>query len=326
MARGDGVRRFLASGGTRRQMIGTALAGLILGLGCVVVGTSLARANEQPGLFNIFERLFGGPAPERRVQPPPRPGRYANLPDARRIARPQPLLQTPRHAFDLRDARSRKRQRRRAVASLPPMAVAQGPSTVCVRTCDGYLFPLGRLASRNDLPVHEAACAAACPGAATNLYTLGANDAELDSAVSLKGQPYRASAFANVYRTRRVASCSCQAAPGTAPVTLAEDPTIRPGDVVTTRDSARIVTRVRAGSVATEDFRHARGVARARIRAIEARVGALRREEDARTFRRALRLAEGAGIVRVAAAGPGFQPVAAGNGGVRVVSPSPYLR
>ena len=55
-----------------------------------------------------------------------------------------------------------------------------GDRTVCVRLCDGYLFPLGKLRARSDMPVHKAACAAACPNAATSVYTMAAGETELE--------------------------------------------------------------------------------------------------------------------------------------------------
>ncbi|GJE41774.1 DUF2865 domain-containing protein [Methylobacterium soli] len=319
-------RRFMASGGTRRQMVGTALAGLILGIGGVTIGTSLVQASERDGLFNFLEQIFRAPPPPAAQVVPRQPLRYANLPDARRIHATRPVAQTPRRFAErpaLRPLRRRAEFRRG-----PDRAdIALGTRTVCVRSCDGFLFPLGNLAARRDLPVHEAACAAACPNAATSLYTLPAGEIDLDRAVSLKGQPYRAFALANVYRQKRVADCSCQSADGQPPLALAKDLTLRRGDVVATEESAGVVTRIRPGAVAMVDFRKARDLSRAQSRAIEDKVGALRREADARAFRRAMRAADRPGIIRVAA-GPGFQGTdRAGTGGfapVRIVAPSPF--
>ena len=317
-------RRFAGSGGTRRQMIGTAVAGLILGLGSVTIGTSLAHASERGGLFDFFQELFAPARPEP-VRPAHRPGRYANLPDGRRLGVPRPVYHTPRPLADLSLRRSRRVRTRPERA--PRIAVAStGRRTVCVRMCDGYLFPLGHLGARADMPVHEAACAAACPGAPTNVYTIGAGETELDRAISPQGLPYRASALANIYRQRRVENCSCQAAAGTVPLPIARDLTLRKGDVVATRDSADVVTRNRSGSVALVDFRQA-AITQGQSRRIEAKVGAIRREAEARAFRRTLRTAERANLVQVASAGEGFRIPARAVGDlaqIRVVSPSPF--
>ena len=313
---------FDGSGGTRRQMIGTAVAGLILGLGSVTIGSSLVQASERGGLFDLFQELFA-PA---RPQPAPRvhrPGRYANLPDGRRLGVPRPLYHTPRPVADLSLGRSR-RVRARSERAARVAVAATGRRTVCVRMCDGYLFPLGNLGGRADMPVHEAACAAACPGAPTNVYTLGAHETELDRAISPQGLPYRASALANIYRQRRVENCSCQA--GTAPLPLAGDLTLRKGDVVATRDSADVVMRSRAGSVALVDFRQA-AITHGQSRRIEAKVGAIRRDAEAHAFRRTLRTAERASLVQVASVGDGFRipaRAAINQNPIRVVTPSPF--
>ncbi len=304
-------------------MIGTAVAGVILGLGSVTIGTSLVHASERGGLFDFFQELFAPARPEP-VRPTHRPGRYANLPDGRRLGVPRPVYHTPRPLADLSPRRSRRVRARPERA--PQIAVAStGRRTVCVRMCDGYLFPLGNLAARADMPVHEAACAAACPGAPTNVYTLRVGETELDRAVSPQGLPYRASALANVYRQRRVENCSCQAAAGAVPLPIARDLTLRKGDVVATRDSADVVTRNRSGSVALVDFRQA-SITQGQSRRIEAKVGVIRRESEALAFRRTLRTAERANLVQVASAGEGFRlPVrpAGDLTQIRVVTPSP---
>lgn len=321
----------LVSGGTRRQMIGTAAAGLILGLGGVTIGSSLVHASERGGLFDFFEDLFRGPARQETATQAHRPGRYANLPDGRRIGATRPAYHTPRPAADLslgRSGRPHHAGRHRAAPRDTAAPAATGQRTVCVRMCDGYLFPLGTLGAPADLPVHRAACAAACPGAPTSVYTLAARETELDRAVSPQGLPYRASALANIYRRRRVADCACQPPGGAAPLPITEDRTLRKGDVVATGDSAAVVTRIRPGSVALVDFRRAE-LTRGRNRQIEAKVGVQLREAEGRAFRRTLRAAGRAGFVRVASAGEGFRiperPVG-DRAPMRVVAPSPFIR
>lgn len=321
------LRRLASSVGSRRQMLGTALAGLILGLGSVTVGTSLVHASERDGVLGFFEALFRPSRPQPQIAPS-EPRRYASLPDARRLGH-RPLLQRARGLVALRgEGVMRRRQTARRQDTTAPHA---GSRTVCMRTCDGFLFPLGNLAAKADIPVHESACASACPGSETRLLTLAPGETELDRAVGLTGMPYRASALANVYRERRVANCACQPADGAARPSLVRDLTLREGDVVATDDSAEVVTRVRRGSVALEDFRSARGLSSARSRQIEAKVGTLRRDADARAFRRALRVAERERVVQVAAAGSGFEHAPRSDrrtafASVRVVTPSPFTR
>lgn len=303
----------LAPAGTRKQMVVTALAGLLLGLGGVTAGTSLVQASERGGLFDFFESIFRGPAPEPVVMPARRrPAHYASLPDPRRVTAARNVRAHPRPQARIRLLRPLRQARIRVPETpLAPVGFAEaalGSRTVCVRACDGYLFPVGHLAARTDLPVHEAACAAACPNAPTRLFTLGAGEADLDRAIGLDGQPYRSLAVANLYRTKRVAQCSCQPE-GRAAILLplAQDRTLRPGDVVATAASAAIVTRARAGGLTVVDFRQAKGLSRRERQAIDAKVDVIRREADARAFRNALRRADRAGRVRLAS-GAGYQP------------------
>ncbi|AWN37577.1 DUF2865 domain-containing protein [Methylobacterium radiodurans] len=316
--------RGLAAVGPCRRLIAPLLAGLVLGVGGVTLASGVGHASDGRNPFSFLEALFRGPPPE----PAPRQAaRYVALPEPGALprrhivpaARPGPALTT--HWQGRRDA-----IRRSTRLSRPAAEGWDGRRTVCVRMCDGYLFPIGNLRARADLPVHEAACAAACPGARTNLYTLAAGSTELDQAVSPQGQPYRASALANVYRQRRVADCSCQGAEGRPLLSVAQDATLQAGDAVATRDSARVAVRA-SGSLALVDYRTARIPGSAR-RQIEDRVGALQREAQARAFRQVLRAAERESVVRVASVGGFLMPERAPSGFVplRVVQPSPYGR
>jgi len=319
-----------------RQLLGTALAGLILGFGGITAGSGLVHASERGGLFNFIEELFRGPPPEAHAVARPRaPARYSSLPDAHRVSAVRIPHYTPRPS----SFAERRPGRIRAAAPSRPGPVLDGTRTVCVRTCDGYVFPLGRLRSRNDLPVHEAACAAACPNAPTLLFTLAGGRSEMEQAVSLKGQPYLAASWANVYRQKRVENCACRP-PGVAsvPLPIAEDPTVRRGDVVATEDGAEVVTRLSHRGPVLADFRDARGLSRRTRRQIDDQVGTLRRDAAAESFRRTLRTLEREGArIRVAEAGParlhvddagGFRPLAVEGPGrlapVRVVVASPF--
>ncbi|MCJ2014667.1 DUF2865 domain-containing protein [Methylobacterium sp. J-076] len=318
----------VASRGGRRQMIGTALAGLILGLGSVCVGSSLVKASERDGVAGFFEMLFGGGARRQaELRSPPPPTRYNALPSHRLDRIPRRVAHTPRpesFSFDHEDRPRRRRAKAVEVAALSPGR--SGDRTVCVRRCDGYLFPLGSLRDPADLPLHKSGCAAACPHAATDVYTLAAGETELERAVSGSGLPYRASAVANVYRQRRVADCSCQPAGGAVHAALETDPTLRRGDIIATGTSAQVVTGLRSGRVDLQDYRRA-AIGRGQVRAIDARVGTIRRESAARSFRQQLRAVERSAVVQLAGAGEVVLPVRAADGaGPRVVAPSPYAR
>jgi len=73
--------------------------------------------------------------------------------------------------------------------------------TVCVRTCDGYYFPISNSANRKRLKIDEAVCHAMYPGGGAELYTQRyGGDTEADMK-SLSGEEYSSQPFAYRYRT-----------------------------------------------------------------------------------------------------------------------------
>lgn len=84
---------------------------------------------------------------------------------------------------------------------------ASGTRTLCVRTCDGYYFPISFSTSRKRFMIDEAVCKAMYGGAAAELYVHN-NGSPADRAVSLKGKPMTAST--NAFAYRHFFSESCQ--------------------------------------------------------------------------------------------------------------------
>lgn len=170
------------------------------------------------------------------------------------------------------------------------------------------------------------------------MLTLAPGRAELERSVALDGRPYLRAATANLYRRTRVENCSCQP-PGTTALLmpLAEDRTLRPGDVVASEEGADLVAGLSRAGPALVDYRVAT-LSRHHRSAIEDRVGALRRDAAKAAFREALDAkGNGSRRLRVAeaqiptlpadGASAGFVPVVSRGEGfatVRVVSPSPF--
>jgi hypothetical protein len=79
--------------------------------------------------------------------------------------------------------------------------------TVCVRTCDGYYFPvqLRPGTAREDA---DEICQALCPASPTRLYSLRGSD--VANAVSTEGQVYEELDNAFVYRQRFNPACFCR--------------------------------------------------------------------------------------------------------------------
>lgn len=94
--------------------------------------------------------------------------------------------------------------------SAPRRAIGQTYRTMCVRTCDGFFFPVSYAVTENGLSRDAAVCRSMCPSAETRLF-LHRNPGEtLDDLVALDGTPYAMLPNANRFRTQFVAGCSCQ--------------------------------------------------------------------------------------------------------------------
>ena len=100
----------------------------------------------------------------------------------------------------------------------------------CVRLCDGQHFPLENLAYA--APVET--CRAMCPASKTKVF-FGSG---IDRASARDGQRYTDLDNAYVYREQLVANCTCNGkdAFGLAPYDASNDPTLRPGDIVSTKN------------------------------------------------------------------------------------------
>jgi hypothetical protein len=183
------------------------------------ITTTLPRSAHAEGLFDF---LFGGPRdqwrpPEQNYQHPPPP---APLPG------------------------------RVAPASLGQENINEGGGSTghgvafCVRLCDGHHFPMEQMIKGTPAET----CRAICPYSKTKVFF----GAEIGSAVAPDGQHYTNLDTAFVYRKQLVANCSCNGkdAFGLAPLDIRNDPTLRPGDIVATKDGLTSYTG-RSGPGAT---------------------------------------------------------------------------
>ncbi len=129
------------------------------------------------------------------------------------------------------------RQNRQAAA----MASADGSSrSYCVRSCDGYFFPIGASARGEGRQAQAAACDAMCPGATMRLFS--SRNGSIETARTDGGQLYTATATAFRYRESLVPACSCQGSvtQGLARLALTQDHTLRTGDVVVMESGVRV--------------------------------------------------------------------------------------
>ncbi|MGA7788402.1 MAG: DUF2865 domain-containing protein [Xanthobacteraceae bacterium] len=118
--------------------------------------------------------------------------------------------------------------------------------TVCVRTCDGYYFPV----SYSTLPTHfaedELTCQRECPAANVALYSYRNPGESMEQAVSTNGQLYTALPTAFHYRTQLISGCSCRR-PGESwedALKNADDSsTLESGDIVVTDQNAKALSQ-----------------------------------------------------------------------------------
>ena len=122
--------------------------------------------------------------------------------------------------------------------------------TVCVRTCDGYYFPISFETTPDHFRDDEAACQRMCPAAEVSLYTYHNPGEDMPQAVSLNGRLYTELSTAFSYRKALNPACSCRR-PGEswaeALKASGPDQTVAPGDVVVTEQNARKLSQPRLG-------------------------------------------------------------------------------
>jgi hypothetical protein len=128
---------------------------------------------------------------------------------------------------------------------------------VCVRTCDGFFFPLSNAPGGRD--GLSGICSALCPAAETEVFFMP-GDGNIENAVGRGGRPYTNLANASRYTRQFDASCACRR-PGQTwaqALTDAEDMLdSRRGDVFVTERRAAEMSRPRIDARADQRARRA---------------------------------------------------------------------
>lgn len=189
----------MAFGGRRKT------SGLGAAFCLAVLAAALGLTPNAADAQGFFDFLFGGqqqqPPPQNPELPPPPPG----------IGRVAPAPLGPEHVNE--------------------GAGSTGHTVAfCVRLCDGQHFPLEQMASAT--PVDT--CRAICPNSQTKVFF----GAEIDAARASDGSHYGDLKTAFLYRKQLVANCTCNGkdAFGLVSIDVKTDPTLRPGDVVSTKE------------------------------------------------------------------------------------------
>jgi len=193
---------------------GRGRASGVVAVGVFVAGLTLAPA---PASAGFFEQLFGGlrHAFSHRAEPPRRAESFTD---------PFTSLARALSSDDEPSARERVVSRN------------AGPVRgFCVRTCDGHYFPVQAHPGMSAAD----ACHSFCPASDTRVYS----GSDIDYATTSDGSRYADLPNAYRYRKQLVSGCTCdgRSAFGVAKVDIASDPTLRPGDVVATKNGLMAV-------------------------------------------------------------------------------------
>ncbi|MDP2801217.1 MAG: DUF2865 domain-containing protein [Phreatobacter sp.] len=138
-----------------------------------------------------------------------------------------------------------------------------GPRAYCVRTCDGFFFPMGPATTGGAQQAQQQSCASMCPGAEVALYSVS-RQGSIEDAVNARGQTYAALRTAFRFRQGLERTCSCQgaAANGLARLPITHDVTLRAGDVVVTETGVQVFRGATRFPYQPQDFVAARSYGR----------------------------------------------------------------
>jgi hypothetical protein len=104
--------------------------------------------------------------------------------------------------------------------------------TICVRTADGYFFPMSYGVTKDDFARDAKGCQATCPATEMRLYYHEVPDGDVGDMVSAdKNEPYASLPTANLYRNQTAsqgASACAPAAPKEAIASVPEQPAASP--------------------------------------------------------------------------------------------------
>jgi hypothetical protein len=139
---------------------------------------------------------------------------------------------------------------------LTPSDQTSSYRTICVRTCDGYYFPVSYSTSQANFRNDEQACQRMCPAAEVQLFSYRNPGEDVSNAVSMSGQPYNSMPNAYKYRQEFNPACACRR-PGEswadALKTLDEPPVA--GDIIVTDETAKQLSQPKPDPRAPKQLR-----------------------------------------------------------------------
>ena len=129
-------------------------------------------------------------------------------------------------------------------ATTPNEGTGSGYRTVCVRTCDGYFFPISFSTSQDRFRDDEVTCQRMCPAAEVMLFAHRNPGEDMRQAVSTNGsQLYTQMPNAFKYKTEWSNSCVCKQANESWANAVKDDPATQTGaernDIIVTEERAK---------------------------------------------------------------------------------------
>jgi hypothetical protein len=120
-----------------------------------------------------------------------------------------------------------------------PLAQSGTVRTVCVRTCDGYYFPISYATNASRFANDEKSCQRMCPNAEVMLFSYPTEGGDVAQAVSTGGQTYSSLPNAFKYRQAFDNACSCRRPGQSWADAMGKDDSVEAGDIVVTEDRAK---------------------------------------------------------------------------------------
>ncbi len=120
-----------------------------------------------------------------------------------------------------------------------PLAQSGTVRTICVRTCDGFYFPISYATNASRFREDEKTCQRMCPASEVMLFSYPTEGSDVAQATSVSGAPYSQLPNAFKYRQQFDAACSCKKPGQSWAEAMGKDDAVEPGDVVVTEDRAK---------------------------------------------------------------------------------------
>ncbi|MDE1567334.1 DUF2865 domain-containing protein [Aquabacter sediminis] len=170
---------------------------------------------------------------------------------AQAMAQPQRQQQRPRNFFEALFGGPGPEESETAPGlDVAPMDLPKSSTyrTVCVRTCDGFYFPISYATVPARFATDDALCRRLCPATEAQLFTYRNPGEDIQQATSITGKPYMSLPTALLYRKQFNPSCSCRAAGQSWAQALAgleDSTTLQKGDILVTEEQSKEMSQPR---------------------------------------------------------------------------------